>query len=100
MQYKQCAHQERHEVDGYAQAIPMDELVALAYQCASDCGDCTLRSQIEREVRARLCPCVLCDECIVNAVVQEVARQSGNSIESDYAGCNVSVKFQAELSSM
>lgn len=95
----QCVHQDRHDVDGYAQAIPMDDLIELARQCASDCVDCTTRLQIECEVRARLCPCILCDECITNAVVQEVARQRGSFSESRRTACSVSVRFQAELSS-
>ena len=92
-----CVHRERCNTQGYAEAIPIDDLVDLARQCASLCDDCATRSDIEREVRSRLCPCILCEECIVNAVVEEVYRTRGNFIEASRTGCDVSIRVQNAL---
>ncbi len=68
--------------DGYSEAIPIDELVALARADIDSCSakpDEAIRECAERLVRSKLCPCASSVEFIVDAIVSEYRRQLGDS---------------------
>lgn len=64
--------------DGYAEAIPIDELVKLARADVDSCAvksDEVVRKCAERVVRSKLCPCAASVDSIVAAVADEYRRQ-------------------------
>lgn len=63
--------------DGYAEAIPIDELVAIARAVADECGqraESDVHECAQRIVRSRLCPCAASVDALVDAVVTEFRR--------------------------
>ncbi|GJL77124.1 MAG: hypothetical protein NPINA01_01130 [Nitrospinaceae bacterium] len=67
--------------DSYSEAIPWDELVALAKADMNACKDIhskeTLRECAEKLVQSKVCPCVSDSAAIVQALVDEYLRQLG-----------------------
>ncbi len=66
--------------DGYSEAIPVDELAALARAVGDECRarpESDVRACAERLVREKLCPCAESVEPLVDAVVEEFRRLVG-----------------------
>ena len=67
--------------DSYSEAIPWEDLVALAKTDMNACKDThckeTLRECAEKIVQSKVCPCVADYDPIVQALVDEYLRQLG-----------------------
>lgn len=63
--------------DGYALAIPIDELQAVAWEMMADCGaapETVRRRCAAQAVHNRACPCLLETSCVLDAVASEFGR--------------------------
>ncbi len=67
--------------DNYSEAIPWEELMAIARADMNACKDkhCkeTLRECAEKIVQSKVCPCAADSASIVQALVDEFLRQLG-----------------------
>jgi len=64
--------------DAYSEAVPIEELVALAKDDMNQCptgAAKTVHQCVEKVVREKLCPCAASVSGIVDAVVSEYERQ-------------------------